>query len=106
MGWSGDYNDPMTFFDMFTTGNGNNPGKWSNAKYDELVKQAANEIDPNKRIELYKQCEKILVADDAGIAPTYYRMRDRFTQKYVKGLQNPMMGPDWEFKYAYIEGKE
>ena len=26
-GWSPDYNDPMTYLDMWVTGNGNNHGK-------------------------------------------------------------------------------
>jgi oligopeptide transport system substrate-binding protein len=106
MGWTGDFNEPMTFFDMFTTGNGNNPGKWSNKEYDELIKKAMAEMDPVKRMEIYKQCEQILVVDDCAIAPTLYRDKNLFTQNYVKGLEFPLFGQDYEFKYAYTEGRE
>ena len=33
-GWVPDYNDPMTYLDMFMTTNGNNYGKYSNEQYD------------------------------------------------------------------------
>ncbi|TDT61066.1 peptide ABC transporter substrate-binding protein [Fonticella tunisiensis] len=106
MGWAGDYNDPMTFFDMFTTGNGNNPGKWSNKDYDALVDKVRKEADFNKRLELFKQMEEILVVKDAGIAPVAYRDKHLFLQNYVKGFQAPLFGMDYEIKYAYTSGRQ
>ena len=35
-GWIGDYNDPMTFLDMWLTGGGNNDAQYVNPEYDEL----------------------------------------------------------------------
>jgi oligopeptide transport system substrate-binding protein len=35
--WTGDYPDPRTFLDLFTTGNPNNDPKYSNPFYDRLV---------------------------------------------------------------------
>lgn len=36
--WMGaDYQDPMTFLDLFVTNGGNNHGKYSNSEYDELI---------------------------------------------------------------------
>ena len=43
---SGDYNDPNTFFDMLVTGANIVATGWSNAKYDNLIKEAANTTDP------------------------------------------------------------
>jgi oligopeptide transport system substrate-binding protein len=105
-GWQGDYNDPMTFFDMFTTGNGNNSGKYSNPKYDELIKKVSTEMDSSKRLEIFKQCESILLVEDAAIAPTYYRDKQMFLQGYVKNFETPMFGPTYEFKYAYTDGRQ
>lgn len=89
MAWGADYNDPMTFFDMWTTGNGNNPGKWSNKEYDDLVKKVALETDFAKRLEMFKKMEQILVVDDAGIAPTYYRDMYSFIHGYAKNIMQP-----------------
>ena len=36
-GWIADYNDPMTFLDIFTTTNGNNYCGYNNPKYDQLI---------------------------------------------------------------------
>ena len=34
-GWSADFADPISFLDLFTTGNAENNGKWSNKEYDK-----------------------------------------------------------------------
>ncbi|MBI3558504.1 MAG: peptide ABC transporter substrate-binding protein, partial [Deltaproteobacteria bacterium] len=47
--WIGDYLDANTFLDMFVTGGGNNETGWSNAKYDGLIKMAAETADPKAR---------------------------------------------------------
>ena len=40
--WVGDYEDPNTFLDMFTTNGGNNQTGWSNLVYDRLLEAGAN----------------------------------------------------------------
>src|SRR5262249_20871393 len=51
-GWYGDYNDPTTFLDLFQSQNGNNVGKFSDAKYDALLDQAAHEVDAARRLKI------------------------------------------------------
>ena len=41
-GWVGDYQDPNTFLDMWVTGGGNNQTGFSNARYDQLIRAAAD----------------------------------------------------------------
>lgn len=83
-GWSPDYNDPMTFLDLFVTNGGNNDSKWSNAEYDQLIADATVETDENARQEMFYRCEQIL-ADEYPVIPTYWRAdsyainRDRVT---------------------------
>ncbi|MEG1894563.1 MAG: ABC transporter substrate-binding protein, partial [Clostridia bacterium] len=36
-GWIADYNDPMSFLDMWITGGGNNDAQYNNPAYDELI---------------------------------------------------------------------
>lgn len=71
-GWSPDYNDPMTFLDMFTTTNGNNYGKYSNAEYDELIANAMKEGDAVARQDMLAQAEKLVTNTDAAIYPLYF----------------------------------
>jgi oligopeptide transport system substrate-binding protein len=70
--WIGDYNDPNTFLDLFRSNNGNNRTGWKNARYDQLMDQAASLTDLRQRAELLRQAEAILICDDAPIAPVYY----------------------------------
>jgi ABC-type oligopeptide transport system substrate-binding subunit len=48
-GWGPDYNDPMTFLDMFETGNGNNHTSYSDADYDALLAKVRKEADAKTR---------------------------------------------------------
>lgn len=71
-GWSPDYNDPMTFLDMFTTTNGNNYGKYSDPEYDKLIEDAMVEADVNARQDLLFQAETLVTKTDAAIYPIYF----------------------------------
>jgi oligopeptide transport system substrate-binding protein len=70
-GWFGDYADPTTWLDMYRTGDSNNDAKYENPEYDQLLKDAALELDKEKRFELLKQAEAMLLRD-APIVPIFY----------------------------------
>jgi len=70
--WIGDYPDPNTFLDMFTTGNPNSRTGWSNKDYDALIANAARTADPRKRFVTLAAAERLLVTEQAPIAPIYY----------------------------------
>lgn len=72
-GWSPDYNDAMTYLDMFVTGNGNNYGRYSNPEYDKLIADATKEVDAQKRQELLVEAEKILVEQDAPVSVLFFQ---------------------------------
>lgn len=91
-GWIADYNDPMSFIDMWLTGGGNNDAKYSNPKFDELVKKAKIEADPAKRMELLHQAEDILVGQDYGIAPLYFYTNNYMMKDNIKGLYYSPLG--------------
>ena len=74
-GWGPDYNDPMTFLDMFETGNGNNHTSYSNPAYDELLGKVRTTLDPKERMGYLMDCEKLLMTD-LPIGPVYWRCRD------------------------------
>jgi oligopeptide transport system substrate-binding protein len=58
-GWGPDYNDPMTFLDLFTSDNSFNRGKYSNPEYDELIKKSKENGDFKQRFEDLKKAEQI-----------------------------------------------
>jgi len=104
-GWGPDYDDPMTYIDLWVTGGGQNNTGWSNKKYDELVQFAKTTTDIQKRAEAMFEAEKI-VLDEAPIIPVYFRQRAWASKDYVKGLVRNFIGADPDFVYAYIEGKK
>jgi ABC-type transport system substrate-binding protein len=67
------------------TGASNNQLKYSNSKFDDLVKQAQFELNNEKRFQLYAQANKVLL-DDAAVAPLYQRVRNAVVAPKVKNL--------------------
>lgn len=106
-GWHGDYDDPLTFIDLWLTGTpyAAQYGGYGNPKYDELFKKLDGESDLKKRDEVYAKLEKMLVAEDYAIAPLYYEETVRFMHNYVKEVSFPMFGPQYEFSRAYTAGR-
>lgn len=106
MGWGGDYNDPMTFFDMWESGAGVVVNYWENKKYDELIEGTKGTMDQAKRLENFQKAEQMLVIDEAVIIPMFYQQGPVYTYKYVKGIQTPLFAPaSVEWKYAYTSGR-
>ncbi|SEN29407.1 peptide ABC transporter substrate-binding protein [Paenibacillus sp. OV219] len=83
-GWGADYNDPMTFIDMFTSKGGNNDIGFKNADYDALVKEAYATNDQQKRVDAMAKAEKILIGDNQAIMPLYYYTSAQLIKPYVK----------------------
>ncbi|AEF16782.1 ABC-type transporter, periplasmic subunit [Thermoanaerobacterium xylanolyticum LX-11] len=103
-GWGADYNDPMTFLDMWETNNGNNTAFYSNPEYDKLIDDAKSTPDLKKRNDDMIQAEKIAM-NDMAIGPLYFQAYALATKSYVKDLVVPTFGTEWELKWTYIEGK-
>ena len=85
-GWSPDYNDAMTFLDMFMICNGNNYGKYDNEEYNDLMKQAMNEVDAAKRQEIMQKAETILVKDDCAVYPLYFSVVNYAKSNKISGM--------------------
>lgn len=83
-GWIGDYKDPNTFLELFTSDNGNNQTGWSNAEYDRLIGEAAREPDPAKRYRLLEKAEAILM-DELPVVPIFFYVSKELVRPCVKG---------------------
>lgn len=99
-GWGGDYNDPLTFMDLWVTDGGNNDTGWGNEKYDEAIKKAI-EGEGNERIDAMIEAEKVL-AEELPIIPIYYNARNFVEKPHVKGIARFPVGADTDYKWAYI----
>lgn len=106
-GWGPDYQDPMTFIDLFVTDSPQNKMSYSNPEFDELVNAAKGDLaqDLEGRWEAMAQAEQILIEEDAAIAPIYQRGRMSLQKPYVNDIISHPFGGDYSYKWAYISGK-
>ncbi|MBG0966624.1 peptide ABC transporter substrate-binding protein [Bacillus sp. SRB1LM] len=101
--WGPDYKDPISYLELFTTGNLNNKMNYSNLHYDELIKKAKTDfvLEPEKRWGALLEAEQVLL-EDAAVAPLY-QMGSAYVQKgYVKGIEKHQFGGIYTYKNAYI----
>ena len=69
--WSGDYNDAHTFLSTMQTDNPVNFTGYSNARFDDLMQQAADQVDPGNRRLYLEEAERVLLSDYPMI-PLYF----------------------------------
>lgn len=100
--WGADYDDAMTYLDLWTNGTPYR-GNYKNDSYNALISDAKKQTDDAKRLQDLLTAEKTLVADDAVVAPLYYRGSAYLTKSNVHDLVTHPFGPPIEFKYAYIQ---
>ena len=58
---------------------------WSNAEFDQLVKEAKNEADEKKRFDLMYKAEKILF-EEAPIIPIHFYNQVYLQNKSLTGI--------------------
>jgi oligopeptide transport system substrate-binding protein len=85
-GWSADFNDAATFFELLQTGGGNNAGLYSNPRYDAALASAQNELDLVRRGENLSAAERIAL-DDHALLPLYFWTDPGMVWPYVKGWE-------------------
>ena len=100
--WYPDYDDPMTYIDVFMTGNGVNRGRYSNSAYDDAVKTAKYTPDLKLRAEKMLEAEKILL-DDLPIIPIFWDSTAYVKSDKLVNYIRSMVGADPDLIYAYIE---
>lgn len=102
MGWIGDFNDPITFLEMFKDKDGgNNDTFWENAEYKKLIDASRGETDVEKRLDILKQAEQILM-DEMPAAPIYYYTDAWIQSDSLKDVTVLSTG-DVQFKWAHFE---
>ncbi len=116
-GWVGDYNDPISFLDMWITASGNNDcqfgkgdhkdyvgygdGKTWADTYDALIATVKTTTDPVQRFELMHKAEDILM-DTGAICPIYYYTDIYMCSSRINGFFSTPLGIKY-FMYATVK---
>jgi oligopeptide transport system substrate-binding protein len=104
MSWGAEFNDPISLLSLLKSDSGAIQTGWENEKYDELINLAAKEMDSKKRLEYYAEAEKILLYDEAVLAPIVYPRSNVFRYKYVHDLGVTPFGTAG-YKYGFTQGR-
>lgn len=72
-GWIGDYSDPQNFlFTLESYNTGFNYARWNNPEFDALMASAAVELDLEKRSEILKEAEAVVMRETPFLSIFYY----------------------------------
>ena len=101
-GWSADYNDALSYMDLFITNGGNNHTSYSSPKYDELIKVAQTNPDQKARITAMIEAEKVL-GEDMPVGMLYYRKQVALVNPRLKNMKFKPTGSEFYLYDASVE---
>lgn len=102
-GWFVDYADAMSMLEILESQDTNNSAQWMSEEYNQLLLDARNENDPEKRDEALYAAEKMLF-DQQVIMPIFYYTDKFLIKKRVVDWQKGSLG-NWFFGYTYIDNQ-
>lgn len=85
--WGADFPDPITFLDLFTSGNSYNDGKWDSPEYDKLIEasKTTDATNDDKRSDDLLKAQEILTKEQ-GVIPIYQRAQGHLVNTKIKDL--------------------
>jgi oligopeptide transport system substrate-binding protein len=89
--WIADYDDASTFLNNFRTGDSENTSQYTNANFDEAMKNAAKADNVVERGQFYQQAENQL-AEDVPAIPVYHYVLAQLVKPYVGGYAPSNLG--------------
>lgn len=104
-GWGPDYNDGLTFADLYASWNLNNRGRYNNPELDSNVRIAQSSLDQAERARAFAEIQRI-VYEDAVQITNYERGYVYSTDPRLKGVVRRVFGPETDYSYAWIESDE
>ena len=100
-GWGPDFDDVMTFGNLFASWNLNNRGRYNNPEYDRLVRVAMASSEPKIRMDAMGELQQILF-DGAVMLPQYEQGVIYLLHPKLKGVVRRVVGADPDFTYARV----
>jgi oligopeptide transport system substrate-binding protein len=97
--WIGDFADPISFLELYTTTDGNNRTGFSDPAYDRAVAETWHLADPAQRMEKLKEAEAILMDRMPVIPIYYYSLQEMRSPKLKNAEPNPLGRYTWKDIY-------
>ncbi len=100
-GWVADYMDPFTYLGLYYTLANDGATGWWDPKYDKMLDEANNTVDPQARFEKLAAAE-FYVSQQQIIIPLSTNGTSWMKKPYIKGFY-PNPGTLHAWKFVYIE---
>jgi oligopeptide transport system substrate-binding protein len=100
--WIGDFSDPISFLELFTSNNLNNRAGYANPRYDSLIESSWEEPDAKKRLDILRQAEDLLM-DELPIIPVYHYAVTEMRSPRLRGASPSPLGM-YAWKHLSLEG--
>lgn len=104
-GWGPDYNDGLTFADLYASWNLNNRGRYNNPELDANVRIAQSSLDQAERVRAFAEIQRIVYEDAIHIG-NYERGYVYSVDPRLKGVVRRVFGPETDYSYAWIESED
>jgi oligopeptide transport system substrate-binding protein len=101
-GWMPDYDDPMSYEEIWLSDVSHNSAKYTSAEYDRYVRGAMAEKDAKKRMDMIFEAEKQIL-EDAPLVPLQLRRKAWMSKPNLKDFHRPLIGAEYDFAFAYFE---
>lgn len=101
-GWGPDFDDAMTYADLFASWNPNNRGRYASEEYDRWLDVAARSMDATERAAAFDALQQ-LVRKDVVIIPQWESAMLYVQHPALHGVVRNRFGGDPLFHYAHID---
>ena len=101
-GWGPDYDDALTFADLFASWNANNRGRYRSEAYDRLVRQSMQQTRADERLQSFHQMQQHIQAE-AVILPSYENVSLYLLNPKLEGLRRQIFGGDPNFRFVELQ---
>ena len=85
--WTGDFDHPATFADIFRSVSPQNLPGYASVRYDRLLAEAEATVDVAAQMRLYAAAEAVLL-EDSPIAPLYFYVSKHLVSPAIAGFEN------------------
>lgn len=92
MTWPVWYLDPLSQLEVYASTHPSNPIKWSNARYDQLITQAAELPTGSKRVAVLREAQAILTTEEAVIIPLFHSRQQHAISRALAGFAVNALG--------------
>lgn len=99
-----EYNDPLSFLDLWVTGGALNDAGWADSQYDELIRRTLAEQSPEARAQRMAEAEQRLL-EELPVIPLFHPVTYHMQQPWLKGLVLHPLGASPDLSRAYVDGK-